>query len=97
MIKHIVFFKTKPNHSKADLDAMAADFRKLGSTTPYIKNFSIGEDFSHRGSFDLALCCDFDNEDDLKRYGANEEHQRLIHHVIPNVCEDKREIIDFSY
>lgn len=97
MIKHIVLFKTKPNVRQADLEAMLDGFRKLGASTSYVKNFAIGADISHRGSFDVALCCEFDNGDDLKRYGANEEHQRLIHEVMPDVVEAKREVVDFQY
>lgn len=97
MIKHIVLFTTKPNVDKTKLDGMVADFRKLGASTSYIKNFSMGADISHRGAFDLGLCCEFDSEDDLKRYGANEEHQRLIHDVMPDVVEPKREVVDYKY
>jgi hypothetical protein len=97
MIKHLVLFKRKPDYDRAAYEEMLAGFRAIQGKIAYVKNMSIGEDFSHRGSFDVALCCDFENEDELRAYGQHAEHQRLIHDVMPKAVEDKREVVDYRF
>ncbi|MFI5266242.1 MAG: Dabb family protein [Chloroflexota bacterium] len=97
MIKHLVLFKRKPDYDKAGYEEMLVGFRAIQGKIPSVKNMSIGEDFSHRGAFDVALCCEFENENDLRAYGQHAEHQRLIHEVMPKVVEDKREVVDYHY
>lgn len=97
MIKHLVLFTRKPNYDRAAYEEMLTGFRSIQSKIPSVKNMSIGEDFSHRGAFDLALCCEFENEDDLRAYGQHPEHQRLIHEIMPQVVEDRREVVDYQY
>ena len=97
MIKHLVLFKLKPDYDKAAFEEMIAGFRAIQGKIPSVKNMSVGEDFSHRGSLDLALSCEFENEDDLRAYGQHPEHQRLIHEIMPSVVEDKREVVDYHY
>jgi len=97
MIKHIVLFKRKADYDKAAFEEMMTGFRSISGKISCVRNLTIGDDISHRGSFDLALCCDFDNEADLRTYGQHPEHQRLIHEVLPKAVEDKREVIDYPY
>ncbi len=97
MIKHIVFFKSKENHSKADMDEMVSRFQALPKTIPFAKNFSIGMDISHRGTYDMALSCDFETEDELKAYGVHPDHRGIVTELVPKVCEDRREVIDYQY
>ncbi|HVA22988.1 MAG TPA: Dabb family protein [Chloroflexota bacterium] len=97
MIKHLVLFKRKPDYDKAVFEEMLAGFRSIQDKIPSVRNMSVGEDFSHRGSFDVALCCEFESEEDLRAYGQHAEHQRLIHDVMSKVVEDKREVVDYRY
>ena len=97
MIKHLVLFKRKPDYDKTAYDEMLAGFRSIQGKIPSVKNMSIGEDFSHRGVFDLALSCEFETEEELRAYGQHAEHQRLIHDVMPQVVEAQREVVDYHY
>ncbi|HUZ78204.1 MAG TPA: Dabb family protein [Chloroflexota bacterium] len=97
MIRHIVLFKTKEGHDPAVLKTLVDGFNALPQSIPYVKNFSIGPDISKRGTFNMALSCDFETEAELREYGGHPAHRKLVTEYLPQVAEDRREVVDYTY
>ena len=96
MIRHIVLFNARSDADPAKLEEMTEGFRRISSKIPSVKNMVVGKNTSARGSFNMALSCDFETEEDLKAYGPHPEHQRLVHDYMDHLCEAKKEFSDYD-
>jgi len=82
MLKHLVFFKFKPETTDAQIDELAERLGNLPEVIAEIKEFVFGRDIvrSER-SYDFALVSLFDDMDALQRYQVHPDHQAVLAHV----------------
>jgi Stress responsive A/B Barrel Domain len=75
MIKHIVFFKFKPE-AAADERKQALDaLRELPGKIDVIREFEVGEDVLRAPrSWDAVLVASFDDLEALREYARHEDH-----------------------
>ena len=75
MIKHVVFFKFKPETSRADRDAAKAALGGLPAKIDLVRTFELGEDILRSPrSWDLVLIATYDNLEALQQYSDHAEH-----------------------
>jgi hypothetical protein len=79
MIKHVVFFKFKPEAAEADIVDLEQSLNALPGQISDIISFSCGRDLlrSER-SYDLALVADLADLDALSRYQVHPDHQAVV-------------------
>jgi hypothetical protein len=82
MIRHIIFFKFKPEITEPDIKKLEAGLGALPGLIPEIRSYEFGRDLvrSER-SFDFALVSSFDDLESVKRYGVHPEHQKVLEHI----------------
>ncbi len=74
MIRHIVFFKFKPETSAGDRADFLTRVRQL-AVLPEVDQLEVGEDFLHtQRSFDVALMVTFADRAALDSYQINADH-----------------------
>lgn len=96
MIKHIVFFKFKPELSQADRDKAVAALKELPDKIDFIRSFEVGLDLLHASrSWDGALIETFDDLDALNRYAGHDDHLPVIE-IMRNSC-DAIGSVDYEY
>lgn len=100
MIKHVVFFRLKesdiPGLKEKQLEELKYYIENLGKTIEVITAIEAGINISDRdAAYDLALISDFKSEEDLRKYNAHPEHQK----VVSFLEEIKKEIavVDYIY
>lgn len=96
MLKHIVFFKFKPETSEADIDKLATGLGALPEIIGDVREFVFGLDVvrSER-SYDFGLVSSFDDRAALDRYAIHPEHQLVVAHV-KQICSSVV-AVDFEY
>jgi hypothetical protein len=79
MLKHVVFFKFKPETGAAEIADLEQSLRALPAVIPEIREFIVGRDVvrSER-SYDLALISGFDDLAAMSRYQVHPDHQVVI-------------------
>jgi hypothetical protein len=79
MLKHVVFFKFKPEAGEAAIADLERSLRALPAVIPEIREFIVGRDVvrSER-SYDLALISAFDDLATLGRYQVHPDHQAVL-------------------
>jgi len=79
MLKHLVFFKFKPEASEEAIADLVASLRGLPGQIPEIREFLVGRDVvrSER-SYDLALVSGFDDLAAMNRYQVHPDHQAVV-------------------
>jgi hypothetical protein len=79
MIKHVVFFKFKPEAGSAEIADLENSLRALPAVIPEIREFVVGRDVvrSER-SYDLALISAFDDLSAMNRYQVHPDHQAVV-------------------
>lgn len=79
MIKHVVFFKFRPESSEAERKAVLDEMRALPDKIDVIRELEVGEDVlrSNR-SWDAVLIATFDDLEALQIYQRHDDHQELI-------------------
>ena len=79
MIRHLVFFKFKPETSTADRDELLAMLAALPSKIAEIKFFEIGQDIVRAPrSFDVGLNSTFENLEALGVYAKHADHLPVV-------------------
>ena len=79
MIKHIVFFKFKPETSASDRRSVLNDLRALPGKIDVIREFEIGEDVLRAArSWDAALVAVFDDLGALDHYSRHDDHVAVV-------------------
>ncbi len=79
MIKHIIFFKFKPEAAEADIVDLQQSLKALPNQIDDIVSFGCGRDVLHTDrSYDLALVSEFADLDALNRYQVHPDHQAVV-------------------
>ena len=88
MIRHIVFFKFKPEITKEQKNKLVEDLKALKKKIPLIQRLEVGFDIGRKSnSFDLALNTDFNTWEDVEKYSIHPDHVMVVK-FIKQVCED---------
>lgn len=96
MIKHIVFFKFKPELSKSDREKIIEKLNTLPEKIDFIRSFEAGIDLiGSPRSWDGALVETFDDLDALNRYQVHDDHIPIIQ-MMREAC-DAIGSVDFEY
>ncbi len=75
MIRHVVLFKHKPTVTQEERDAWIASALAMGPHIPYVHNLTAGYDLIRSArAYDVALVCDFESLDDVRRYAEDPVH-----------------------
>lgn len=86
MLKHVVFFKFKPDTDQTAIDQLATSLGGLPAIIEEIREFVFGDDIIHsERSYDFALVSMFDDLEAMQRYQVHPEHQKVIAHV-KSIC-----------
>ncbi len=95
MVRHIVFFKLK-NPTQDQKEALKAKLLSLKDQIDYIRFLEVGINFTdEERAYDLALICDLDTKDDLKKYATDPYHLDVIAYVKEVISSSK--IVDYLY
>lgn len=80
MIRHIVFFKMKPETGKEDAEALAESLKALKEKTEgLIKECVVAFDVVRSdSSYDILLNSVFDSLEDLQKYQIHPEHVKVV-------------------
>jgi hypothetical protein len=79
MIKHIVFFKFKPEAGEAAIADLERSLKALPGQISDVLSFSCGRDVLRSArSYDLALVADFAALAALDRYQVHPDHQAVV-------------------
>ena len=98
MIRHIVFFKLKPEVTDAERDWLFNLIREAVAKIPQAKNFAIGKQlvpyeewYKERLATDFTwgLSTDFDTEADLYTYQKNPLHMETLQELGKRIYERK--------
>ena len=80
MIRHLVFFKFKPETTDAEREELLTMLRGLPEKIAEIKSFEIGLDLVKAArSFDVALNSTFESLADLGVYAKHADHLPVVH------------------
>ena len=79
MLKHLVFFKFKPETTEVEIDDLVRSLTALVGIIPEIREFQVGRDVvrSER-SYDLGLVSAFDDLAAMQRYQVHPDHQAVV-------------------
>lgn len=79
MLKHVVFFKFRPEVGETEIADLENSLRALPAVIPEIRKFIVGRDVvrSER-SYDLALISAFEDLAAMGRYQVHPDHQAVI-------------------
>lgn len=93
MIKHIVLFRFKDFAEGADkpenIKSLKSRLEALEDIIDEIKFFEVGINFGYSdAAYDLALCSEFESEEDLYSYQKHPEHVKVADFV-KKVCEHR--------
>ena len=88
MIKHVVFFKFKPDISAAEREAGISGLRGLPGKIDFIRSFELGEDvLKSPRSWDLVLVATYDDLDALQTYATHPDHVPVAE-LLKALCTD---------
>jgi quinol monooxygenase YgiN len=96
MLKHLVFFKFRPEATEAEIDDLVRSLQALPAIIPEIREFQLGRDVvrSER-SYDLGLVSAFDDLAAMQRYQVHPDHQAVVAKV-KRLCSGVA-AVDFEY
>jgi hypothetical protein len=96
MIRHVVFFKFKPEAGAADRKAVLNQLRALPDKIDVIRSFEVGEDVLHLArSWDAVLIGTYDDLQALDIYTRHDDHMEVVL-KIRELC-DAVGSVDFEY
>jgi hypothetical protein len=79
MIKHVVFFKFKPEASRDERREALDELRSLPDKVDVIREFEVGEDIlGQPRSWDAALISTFDDLAALEEYQRHDDHLPVV-------------------
>jgi hypothetical protein len=88
MLKHVVFFKFKPETREEDITDLENHLAALPNTIPEIKEYEFGRDIIRSDrSYDFALVSSFDDVEAMKRYQTHPDHVIVINKV-KAICDN---------
>lgn len=96
MIKHVVFFKFKPEAGPAERRAVINQLRALPDKIDVIRSFEIGEDIMHSArAWDVVEIATYDDLEALEKYTRHPDHVEVVLQI-REVC-DAVGSVDFEY
>jgi Stress responsive A/B Barrel Domain len=96
MIKHVVFFKFKPEASHAERKAALDELRALPDKIDVIRSFEVGEDILQSPrSWDAALIATYDDLEALQKYQRHDDHLPVVM-KLQSLC-DGIGSVDYEY
>ena len=79
MIKHVVFFKFKPDATPHDRQSALDELRSLPAKIDVIREFEVGEDVVRSPrSWDAVLIGTYDDLEALQKYQRHRDHMPLV-------------------
>jgi hypothetical protein len=79
MIKHVVFFKFRPESSADERKKALDDLRALPDKIDEIRDFEVGEDILKSSrAWDAALIATFDDLEALQKYQRHDDHLPVV-------------------
>lgn len=99
MIKHIVFWKMKPEaegrSATENATLMVEKLRSLKGLVPQVVEIEAGVDFCRTdAAWDVALCSSFNTRADLDAYQVHPEHLKVVEFVRSVVAA--RSVVDYE-
>ena len=96
MIRHVVFFKFKPEASAADRTKVLGQLRALRDKIDVIRSFEVGEDVLRSArSWDAVLIATYDDLQALDIYTRHDDHVEVAL-KLREIC-DAVGSVDFEY
>jgi hypothetical protein len=96
MIRHVVFFKFRPEVSAANRTAVLNQLRALPDKIDVIRSFEVGEDVMHLArSWDAVLIATYDDLQALDIYTRDDDHVEVVL-KLREICDDVGSV-DFEY
>ncbi|MEK6406252.1 MAG: Dabb family protein [Acidobacteriota bacterium] len=96
MIRHVVFFKFKPEASVAERRAVLDELRALPDKIDVIRSFEIGEDIMHSArAWDAVLIATYDDLEALETYTRHDDHVEVVL-KLREIC-DAVGSVDYEY
>lgn len=96
MIRHVVFFKFKPEVSAANRTAVLNQLRALPDKIDVIRSFEVGEDVMQLArSWDAVLIATYDDLQALDIYTRHDDHVEVVL-KLREIC-DAVGSVDFEY
>jgi hypothetical protein len=92
MIRHLVFFKFKPDTPEDRITELEGRFGALSGLIPEIRGYEFGRDIVRSDrSYDFALFSTFENLKALQRYQVHSSHLAVLE-LIKTICADIRAV-----
>jgi hypothetical protein len=96
MIKHVVFFKFKPEAGAAERRAVVNQLRALPDKIDVIRSFEVGEDIMHSPrAWDVVEIATYDDLQALETYTRHDDHTDVVL-KLREVCEAVGSV-DYEY
>lgn len=96
MLKHIVFWKLKPQDKAANLLRMQEMLLALKGRVPQVLDLSVGTDIKGGpAAWDIALEVSLADEDALDAYQVHPEHEKVKQFIGTVTAE--RAVVDFLF
>jgi len=96
MVKHVVFFKFKPEVKQSDIVELEKGLAGLPPAIPEIQEYVFGRDVIHsERSYDFALVSGFADLDAMERYQKHPNHLRVVE-VVKRITSTIL-VVDFHY
>jgi stress responsive alpha/beta barrel protein len=96
MIKHVVFFKFKPEAGPAERRAVINQLKALPDKIDVIRSFEIGEDIMHSArAWDVVEIATYDDLEALEIYTRHVDHVEVVLQL-REVC-DAVGSVDFEF
>jgi hypothetical protein len=96
MIKHVVFFKFKPEVSAGERRSVLNELRALPDKIDVIRSFEVGEDIMHSPrAWDMAEIASYDDLEALEAYTHHPAHVEVVS-KLREVC-DAIGSVDYEY
>lgn len=94
MVRHVVFFKFKPEVEKAERVEFAAKLRQLQQDIDVIRSLEVGQNFTESPrAMDIILIVDLDTQHDLTVYDQHPQHQP-VKQAAAQLCTESR-VVDY--
>jgi hypothetical protein len=96
MIKHVVFFKFRPESSGGERKAVLDELRTLPDKIDVIREFEVGEDILRSArAWDAVLVAAYDDLEALEKYQRHDDHLAVVI-KLQKLC-DSIGSVDYEY